>query len=1536
MGKKNKKIHRTIEGQLEYYYKSDPHTERNGILWHAWCQNRRWLSQLLETTMGSFPTYSKHDESHAKTVLHNIEMILGEKRIKELSASDCFMLLHTVYIHDIGMVITYEDRENIVKNDKFVDMIREMEDETDPVFQRAIRALQKQDYTYRDEEDKEKQMKRLYADKLDVYYAILHLIATYRRPEHGELSSERLEKWTLESEKLGSGFSMAGIPQRIFLWIAKCAGLHTDGDFSHIMDLPQEDNGYASDYLHPRFVAVLLQLGDILDMDNDRFHPLTRECVGALPELSQRHYEKHQAIRRLYIKQNQISIEADCNSQEALRLVRKECDMLRSILAEAGYNWSQICPDKFSGALPTIESVKLYLQGFQIPEELVTAQFRISQKKAFAILEGSNVYRDQFVFLREFLQNAIDASKVQYWNECVRTRGYYNSKNDMKKMSPDQLGEILSTDNFPIEIEMEIVKQNEEKDIKPIEEADVKALREGKINELLQYGVRVRIKDFGTGIDKESIISIASVGDSRKREKYIIRDMPEWLKPTAEFGIGLQSAFILANTFKCITYTRNNEKYEITFSTVKSNYYEGYINVRPMERLSENDDSYGTRFEVFVPASKKLLHELYPAAWDGKDYFDKEYEVLRPLRHSAELLAQMALYLDTIIGEQLFPIHLNVKRNPYVTIPLNLTEKNQIKKLKYKLNPDKEKSEEVEDTAGTDKAEKEFKTIVNKNFEPNDVEKMIKLFQERDWERSGKAWAFYYKKYQNEESGIKSGNNENREIVVEKTENTIALLDCRDGHLYYWDNELCTFCLINMVNFLLQERQQTENSDKHCEKNSPNVKIYYKGILLEERELPGIGNELLQCIDIKGKLEREFVSLSRKGFTEKGKEHFLQEIYTPLLESVLKTLKIMNEKHPDAVKDCVRISLNDKAVIFRKLTEKMERWKNGEEQISGVTDQGEWLVKFAEKRNQLRVMYKENIISITMLAFFAQKEAFEPLEEIGCGSNGDENSCWAKVVEYVQKSCGQRKSIKNEDEYVERFEDSTLESSILFHIEHRPQIDLEKEPNQEMRGSGWITFPDIFSHENQFLVVSKRENRSAGWKQYLTPIQSVRDDGKKSGIIQCLKQFSVMASNSDEKKEMESRILQMGNTALAFADEYGKDTLGGNGAMNPGEYLQQYLLKWLLRYIPTVALFMSEDGNTRVNIIHGKTLPFVFMDMSTKKLILQRILEEANKYDIQRFSIPAWQGLENLSCTKLPYSHFFVKRGYMAEESYSKVIFPFAKDELVEIDEQVHSEKAQKTIHGLHMLKKLLNVRQQLLGILSQSEQKVLRLINNMEDAHQRDMVYGGYKLFMMNFRQRNHRTLRIIDKVRNEYRDLVVLMLKQGDWDKKFHLEDLEKVSENWEDIYIWLLLRVICNNYRETKEDMDESMQEANIGITDEMKKSLGAAWNYILKNEYMQNADNVLKYKGKYMDDMERGKGIAYQKREGILAYIEKTRSNVLRRENLIYCWMRYVSEIFDLLQHMEEEQYQVMEGLADWDAIEKEMYGKGEERTEDADN
>ena len=56
--------------------------------------------------------------------------------------------------------------------------------------------------------------------------------------------------------------------------------------------------------------------------------------------------------------------------------------------------------------------------------------------------------------------------------------------------------------------------------------------------------------------------------------------MPVWLRPTANFGIGLQSCFMATN--KIIIYTNSNENgsYKMTF---KSGKQEGYVNVEPIK-----------------------------------------------------------------------------------------------------------------------------------------------------------------------------------------------------------------------------------------------------------------------------------------------------------------------------------------------------------------------------------------------------------------------------------------------------------------------------------------------------------------------------------------------------------------------------------------------------------------------------------------------------------------------------------------------------------------------------------------------------------------------------------------------------------------------------------------------------------------------------------------------------------------------------------------------------------------------------------------
>ena len=672
------KLPLTIERHLERYATADKHTQRHEVLWHTWYQNKRWIVQLLESTAMSFPMYSKHDESHAETVLHNIELILGEDRIATLSATDCFVILHTVYIHDIGMTITAAERKEIVSNDHFMKMVDYLEREGDADIRRSVSALKRRDYSEDTASDFHENMRRLYEAKLEIYTALVNLVATYRRSEHGEKSRDRLYQWTLESDKLGTGFSLAGMPQRIFLTIAECARMHTEPEFDEIYRLPQEDDGYVFDYMHPRFVSLLLQLGDLLDMDNDRFHPLAISNMDEYPMESVFHYKKHLSIRTLHIRPESIRITADCDSQEALRIVRKECDMLVGILKQAGYAWPNICPHGFPGALPTVREVSLYLNGHPIPQELVTTRFEIPQKKAFEILEGANFYANRFAFLREFLQNALDATKMQYWKECMHMSGSYNDVKTCDEYEPYELEKIVSTKRFPIEIEMEIYKRDRSGELSPLTKMDLENFeRDGGA---YTWGILVTIKDYGTGIGKDDLKLISRVGTSIDKEQKEISYMPEWLKPTAEFGVGMQSAFLITNVFRCYTHTRMEERYEISFGTGAIDQYGGYINVKPISVFEKRKyESYGSCFEIFVPENKKLLHEQFPKSWDGRDPFSEDYEKLRPLRHAAELMAQMTMFLDSLVGEtSIFPIRLLLIVPEKIVIPININEKNKI------------------------------------------------------------------------------------------------------------------------------------------------------------------------------------------------------------------------------------------------------------------------------------------------------------------------------------------------------------------------------------------------------------------------------------------------------------------------------------------------------------------------------------------------------------------------------------------------------------------------------------------------------------------------------------------------------------------------------------------------------------------------------------------------------------------------------------------------------------------------------------------
>lgn len=1400
----------TIEKQLERYYKSEGHTERHEVLWHTWNQNRRWITQLLQITLCSYPTYSKHDETHAQTVLHNIEMILGEDRIADLSASDCFILLHTVYIHDIGMCITHKDREEILQNRAFIDMITELEGYEESSLYQAIKALRKTQYTYEDEEDEIKVAQRLYADKLEVYYALIQLIGDFRRREHGEKAKERLYNWVKNPNELGGGFSLAGMPQRIFLTIANCARMHTQPDFDAIMELPQEDDGYVSDYIHPRFISVLLQLGDILDMDNNRFHPLMQTCMASVPETSQQHYDKHMSIRKLHIRPDKIEIEADCDSQEALRLVRKECDMLKSILKDAGYSWAVICPPGYKGSLPTVESVNLFMKGRKIPEELVTTQFKISQQKAFNILEGANLYSGSFVFIREFLQNAVDATKIQYWNDCVSTSEYYKNKG-IKKDTPYQLETYVSTDNYPIEIEMEIQKKNSE-GISRVTQEDVDVLDSEKESHCI-YGVKIQIKDFGTGIDKDRILNISKVGSSRKKDRNIIESMPAWLRPTAEFGIGLQSAFLLVGSFSCYTHTRSGERYEITFGSGSSVRYDGYINVKPIDSSEAlEDDTFGTCFEIFVPCSKKNLHQDCLKAWNGEDPFSEEYERRRPLRHAAELAAQMAIYLNGLVGELLFPLHLNLIESGFVNIPVGENIEN-IQTDWWKID----KRGERRKITKNDEGHKKFETQEDRSIRP--------------WIKDKKSWIFYKKDVEKDDT-----------IIREEVENDIFLLDCRSARLHIWSGNTNAFVTISAKNLFKREELAESYED---EKSISGVKIYYKGIELQTNQLLE-DNDFIEYVDIKGDLDRSLLNLSRKGFTEKGNKYFLETINGGLQKSIQNVLKFLKK---------------DKRKRVCKIADEIEKRCVGIGKELNNKDQRQLDKKVRDLMLQ--------IMSAVVLFYLSRRNEYNLITAYGNDAAKEEDNS------------EEEKKIKNPFDELIRNIVSFLSSAEYNDINKTINMIRKKSLffnfrvyNTNLMSSGQqdnINMATFFDPNNRFAVLQIRESIMDTWNSYLIKIDS------GDSICEELEKL-VFARKKDRNNEK--------------IDVWREDlikNLRGNLKCDENHFRQQFLVNWIIRNVPTIAILSDSTGNIRVNVLSSSIYPFIYLNENFKILILKRMVENYKKNGRERFSTIAWQKREFLACDKVPFSAYFIKRGMLQKQSYYKVIVPVRGKCLYKLQQE--SEKTPKLNYVKNMRRTLeeINMRKYLQILVAQDEntEEYKEFYENQEFEKYQDLI-PRLKKEMQEYN--------LLLNINEFYMDIILSntgensdQLNKLSFDEAEQLLDKnEKRLKQWHKLF-WMVVQSYFLMRGE-----EEKAQEIAHEISDVQEfKSLCAVvnffragiWKELLGKKIYENLFSQME------TDPNKGR---------ILKYIQSNSKYPISAENIEICYNDFEKEIFSLFE------------------------------------
>lgn len=542
------------------------------MLVNQWGFDEQLIPKALQNVSSLFPHYSRHDESHSKQILINIERLLGNS-IVQLTATDTWLLLEAAYWHDIGMVVLQKDIKEAFNHKDFPAYLDQIRNAPHHELHRFTLSFNFQDMT------------QCFAGAdtpIEAVDKFRQLMAEWFRRQHAERSSKTIENpWA--SAAISSPRTEL-IPARLFKLLGRVC--HQHGlPFKDILaptGLPYREAGLAQEDCHPRFVACLLRMGDLLDLDDNRFCPVMQGIAGdKRPRLSKAHEDKHASIRHLRIDRDRIEVTSECETVEGYLESFKWFDWLKQEMQNQMSHWQDIVPSRDFGLLPTLGSFEVRLSGEQqILKEGQRPQFSIDGEQAIELLQGNNLYDSRFACIRELLQNAVDATLLRLWLTHEKTE----NREIWRTPFSERAQAILKASQVEVTLE---------------ESAPDTDTPNDKTHWIL------KIKDEGTGISREDLSYMIRIGDSQNNEfrQTKINTMPEWMKPSGTFGIGFQSVYMICDVVKLMTKSIfTNETLEVTMHNPLGK-KEGLVVLKPLA----NDVSRpcGTTLEISLSYNKE-------------------------------------------------------------------------------------------------------------------------------------------------------------------------------------------------------------------------------------------------------------------------------------------------------------------------------------------------------------------------------------------------------------------------------------------------------------------------------------------------------------------------------------------------------------------------------------------------------------------------------------------------------------------------------------------------------------------------------------------------------------------------------------------------------------------------------------------------------------------------------------------------------------------------------------------------------------------
>lgn len=514
---------------------------------------RRSIKDLLGEIgrYGFFNEYTVHNFSHVEEMLKIAEWIIPEETKNKLTLAECFLLTMGIYFHDLGMLITRKEFEN--RDKKIIETWAE-----NSLFQGS----DGQDYRSRVSELKTDERDRLLYQE----YVRAHHGARVRMWLEGGIAGNLQSDNAVvsEIEKLISPLS--SVVRRDLAIICESHNLD-DIDDSEKYPLSQPYGNSFEEEVDLQYLAIVLRTADLLQITKHRAPSTLFRIISPSDPVSQIEWHKQNAVRRIR-KKDAIDQEGVTNASIPSDTIEvfaqfKEAEGFFGLTSYLRYAESQL-----ERSFQAIEkSRKLRGGNKQFPwrkinDEKVEAEgfiprtfgFELDQSRILTLLTGHTLYNDSTVVIREIIQNSIDAVRLQGQNKGPKFEGKIVVHWDTSK------SELVITDN-------------------------------------------------GTGMTQDIIERhLLKVGSSRYQDPQFRKQYPDF-SPISRFGIGVLTAFMVADSVEIITVSPEEDKArQISLRTVHGKYLIRLVDktAPTLSRLG----AHGTSFTLRLRPSAKAVDVL--------------------------------------------------------------------------------------------------------------------------------------------------------------------------------------------------------------------------------------------------------------------------------------------------------------------------------------------------------------------------------------------------------------------------------------------------------------------------------------------------------------------------------------------------------------------------------------------------------------------------------------------------------------------------------------------------------------------------------------------------------------------------------------------------------------------------------------------------------------------------------------------------------------------------------------------------------------